>query len=786
MLSGVKFIPRDQVHGEDLDSVSKERKKSDRRREKSKRKGRSSRDSSDDDDGLEKIKKGSRKKKWYSSDEDSSIYTTESESEKGEKKRRMRAKKKRGDGLSRDSGERSKGRSRSRSGKKEYTSEDEEDSSYSSDGSDTILGRQGKRQKLDRKDGSKRNKIKGEATCGTVDSTSEMEIARKEMGLDWMLRSESKKPVVTETEETLSEEVPVEESKKANPKELNPYLKDNGSGYPEESGAKVGADQLLSSSLVGDGGASWRLKALKRAQEQAAREGRRFNEVVEERWSSLGELTAAVASHAAAPARAHLRAIKNRQRGITEENSQDSDKLGRRDSKRDYLKDVSVRHHEMKAPKVQDSLSWGKRKSQQVVAEGAGVISAAVSSLNKFANDGNFMHDFGSKMSNNSDGSVLESSELEKVSLEANTPGERSVVVKNEMSENQLAAKVMQLRLKGKHEEADKLMQEAKVMNTKQGNQDHSIRSGTEGSSSRYAMQKISSEQKKGEDDGDMHLAHKIMQNKQFRASTQADDEYDFEDGPSRKSRKKQGGDDHKSIQKKTNRFLTQQERCLFCLENPNRPMHLVVSIANFTYLMLPKWQPVVPGHCCILPIQHESATRTVDDNVWTEIRNFKKCLIMMFAKQEKEVVFLETVMGLAQQRRHCMVECIPLPEDIAKEAPLYFKKAIDEAEDEWSQHNAKKLIDTSQKGLRNSIPKHFPYFHVEFGLNKGFVHVIDDEKQFNISLGLNVIRGMLHLAEEDMYRRRRYEAVEVQKQAVESFSKEWKHFDWTKQLHET
>jgi hypothetical protein len=47
----------------------------------------------------------------------------------------------------------------------------------------------------------------------------------------------------------------------------------------------------------------------------------------------------------------------------------------------------------------------------------------------------------------------------------------------------------------------------------------------------------------------------------------------------------------------------------------------------------------------------------------------------MMFAKQDKEAVFLETVMGLAQQRRHCMVECIPLPKDIAKEAPLYFKK---------------------------------------------------------------------------------------------------------------
>jgi hypothetical protein len=119
-------------------------------------------------------------------------------------------------------------------------------------------------------------------------------------------------------------------------------------------------------------------------------------------------------------------------------------------------------------------------------------------------------------------------------------------------------------------------------------------------------MQRISAEQKKGEDDSDMHLARNIMQNKQFKVSTQADDEYDFEDGPSRKSRKKQGGDDPKNNQKKmnANRFLTQKERCLFCLENPNRPMHLVVSIANFTYLMLPQWQPVVPGHCCILPIQ--------------------------------------------------------------------------------------------------------------------------------------------------------------------------------------
>lgn len=47
----------------------------------------------------------------------------------------------------------------------------------------------------------------------------------------------------------------------------------------------------------------------------------------------------------------------------------------------------------------------------------------------------------------------------------------------------------------------------------------------------------------------------------------------------------------------------------------------------------------------------------------------------MMFAQQEKDVVFLETVIGLAQQRRHCLIECVPLPREVAKQAPLYFKK---------------------------------------------------------------------------------------------------------------
>ncbi|XP_050269888.1 uncharacterized protein LOC126713964 [Quercus robur] len=769
MLAGLKFVPHeklDKAKDSDSDDSIKERKNSSSRKEKHRKKGKkSSRYSSSDDDELERIKKPSskKKKKWYSSEEYSSGESegsSDEEAKKGRDKRKSKSKRSKGD----------------RSG-------DDEDSDRS------------KKGLRSREDGRRKSKGSGarddlsDGGAGT-DSLKEKEIVRKEMGLEWMLRPGEKRderPAMIVDDKF--EETPTEEVKKVHPREMNPYWKDNGGGYPEDTdGSKASGDKLLSSSVVGDGGASWRLKALKRAQEQAAREGRRLNEVVEERWGSVGQLAVSVASRKAAPSRAHLHAIKDRKRGLTEEQKPGSDDQSERDieknNDRNYLKDVSFQHHKMREPKVKDSLSWGKGKSQNQSSKDADIVKAAVSSLNKFNNDGSFMQKVLREQNNDPGGSVEGNVESRFVSSQMNQSSEGSAVANDALSANQLAAKAFQLRMKGKHEEANKLLQEAEKIKAKQDGGDNSIKPQNERSSSRYIMQDRSVRQKKEEDDTDMHLARKIMQNKKYTTYGQADDEYDFEVGPSKKAGKKGEDNEHKVTQKNT-RLLTQKERCLFCFENPKVPKHLIVSIANFTYLMLPHSQPVVPGHCCILPLQHESATRTVDDNVWDEIRNFKKCLIMMFAKQERDVVFLETVMGLAQQRRHCLIECIPLPQDIAKEAPLYFKKAIDEAEDEWSQHNAKKLIDTSVKGLRASIPKNFPYFHVEFGLYKGFVHVIDDETQFKSSFGLNVIRGMLQLPEEDMHRRRRYDSVEVQREAVKSFVKDWEPFDWTKQLHQ-
>ncbi|XP_042486715.1 CWF19-like protein 2 [Macadamia integrifolia] len=810
MFAGVKYIPRDQVNAVEPDKTldsSVKKKKSGNRKGKHRREKSSSYYSSDDEE-IEKLSKSSsRKKHWYSSDEYSTSSLSGSESESGsdydDRKHQKRRKKKKCDESSSDD----RTKKRSKRSKKGYSSGKPESGSER-EGVNHSSGGKEKSRKERRIYGIEKSKKRKDKQAIGEDlsddgenspSIDKKELARKEMGLEWMVKPAQ----ITERTSTQAndhiEEPKFEEVKKPNPRELNPYLKDNGSGYPEKgNGTNIGGEEHLSSSVVGDGGASWRLKALKRAKEQATREGLKLDEVVEERWGSLGQLAVSAASRAAAPSRAHLGAIKDRKRGVAEKHKNVADDQSKNPEKlpgesREYLKDISLRHSEMRAPRVHDSLSWRKSKGQKMSSEDAGLISVAASSLNKFANDGSFILEF-SHHQNKDDGSMGSSHanyERDKytdsavVSSKTDKPSEDSPVVTQGLSVNQLAAKALQLRLKGKNEEAERLMKEAENLKGKQDGGDRFVSEEANETSRRVFLRDVSLQKKKKEEDADAHLAQKIMQNKKFSVSGQADDEYDFDDGPRRKRKQKRGEEpNHKLDERRlSSRILTQQERCQFCFENPKRPKHLLVSIANFTYLMLPPWQPVVQGHCCILPMLHESATRNIDNNVWEEIRNFKKCLIMMFAKQGKDVVFLETVMGLAQQRRHCLVECIPLPQDIARQAPLYFKKAIDEAEDEWSQHNAKKLIDTSEKGLRGSIPKDFPYFHVEFGLNKGFVHVIDDEQQFKSSLGLNVIRGMLHLPEEDMYRRRKYDSVDVQSQAVSSFAREWGSFDWTKQL---
>lgn len=51
------------------------------------------------------------------------------------------------------------------------------------------------------------------------------------------------------------------------------------------------------------------------------------------------------------------------------------------------------------------------------------------------------------------------------------------------------------------------------------------------------------------------------------------------------------------------------------------------------------------------------------------------------------------------------------------------------ECESEWSSN--KKVVDLKGKNVRKAIPKGLPYFAVDFGMQPGYAHVIEEKRLF-------------------------------------------------------
>ncbi|NXX90686.1 C19L2 protein, partial [Centropus bengalensis] len=148
--------------------------------------------------------------------------------------------------------------------------------------------------------------------------------------------------------------------------------------------------------------------------------------------------------------------------------------------------------------------------------------------------------------------------------------------------------------------------------------------------------------------------------------------------------------------------LAARMEKCPYCFDSSELQKHLVIAI----------------GTKLIETILYRFFFKQM----------FRSALVKMFEAKDLDCVFLETNMSM-KRRYHMVYECIPLPKEVGDMAPIYFKKAIMESDEEWSVN--KKLIDLSSKDVRKSVPKGLPYFSVDFGLQGGFAHIIEDQHKF-------------------------------------------------------
>ncbi|XP_030569578.1 CWF19-like protein 2 homolog [Drosophila novamexicana] len=215
-------------------------------------------------------------------------------------------------------------------------------------------------------------------------------------------------------------------------------------------------------------------------------------------------------------------------------------------------------------------------------------------------------------------------------------------------------------------------------------------------------------------------------------------------------------------------------ENCERCFDSAKLDKQLLVAMGDKIYLSLPWHVGLQSGHCILTSMQHVSASTLLDEDAWEELSNFRMALTRMFAAQRKDVVFYEIANKL-HRRPHLTVHCIPIPESRAEMAPFYFKKAIEESEQEWCIN--KQLISLRQKSLRAAIPKGLPYLWVNFGMDAGFAHVIEDQERFPANYAQEIIGGMLEL-NPNSWRKPRKEQNSIAK--VKSFAEAWQKFDCT------
>lgn len=243
-----------------------------------------------------------------------------------------------------------------------------------------------------------------------------------------------------------------------------------------------------------------------------------------------------------------------------------------------------------------------------------------------------------------------------------------------------------------------------------------------------------------------------------------------------------------KSIRRDTSRAVAkndQQDRivskCWWWMESSQFERKRLIALGNHVSLSLaPLNQSLIKGqHFYLVPLVHVESLAGAEMEVWDELVRFQTSLRVLFEKQNKGVVFFETVLP-SQSFWQTRLECVAIPREQWMDAPLFIRQALLEQAQEDGTHQ--KLMTTSAvKGLRAVVPKNFSYIYFEYDQQQGYVQMIET-RDFPKDFAVDTIAGMI---QDDPMRFRRKEKIspEEERSTVMHFLDSWKPVDWTLQL---
>ncbi|ORX45951.1 hypothetical protein BCR36DRAFT_585421 [Piromyces finnis] len=558
--------------------------------------------------------------------------------------------------------------------------------------------------------------------------------------------------------------------------ELNPYFKNGGKGVPEDEEEENKPKKPKYT--IGDSGSRWRMMKLRKVYEMAEEEGKPVEEIALMRYGSLEEFQEAVHEKEILDQR---RSGKSSNSGNSHHHSSSAYNSTVKTGGGHFKKPMEYLEKEEKNPSEKsDSISQSSQDKNLLSIPMTTIPIPSMNSNEKPVLTKNQLNKLNSKIMK---AKLMNSANLKELEEEYERELKRFEEAKNN-SETKQTIVLPQFNSEGRLQDIGKIDPNAiQQYNKKKPKKEKFETHDEQGNRIRYY---------KNDDKLTLHdlmVQEKMSNNKDFdkemamRISRDAvfSSDLDYLDENAERLSKRKERTEEQKRKVSINDYKRYQEaldKCYYCYNQDKTPSVPVVSLGNKVYLALPNVIEMVPGHCLIVPMNHVLTTLECEDDVWDEIRNFMKCLIQMFAEEDRAVIFMETVINLRKQR-HTVIECIPVSYDDYDDSPAYFKDAIQKESEEWSQH--RKIIDTSKNGFRRSMVKDLPYFHVWFDPNKGLGHVIENE-EFPTWFGKEVIAGMMDLP-ANLWRRPKHISSKHNKSRIEAFKKKWDKYDWTKML---
>ncbi|KAG8192410.1 hypothetical protein JTE90_017945 [Oedothorax gibbosus] len=179
-----------------------------------------------------------------------------------------------------------------------------------------------------------------------------------------------------------------------------------------------------------------------------------------------------------------------------------------------------------------------------------------------------------------------------------------------------------------------------------------------------------------------------------------------FYDMDASRDRKRSRNDDGNSSKKRQHNPVT-EDKCWFCLANPDVEKQLLLSIGEHNYLTLAKGG-LVKDHLLILPINHVQASIYLGEEEENELNCYKDALVKYFHDQRKDVVFFER----SSASPHLQIQVVP----ISKSKSSDIKENILE----FALKNGIELTELTKYALvKQLVPPKKAFFSIEIWVDK-------------------------------------------------------------------